>query len=109
MNSGKYELSLVVVKNKLFVISKVEDYCEVFDNICKKFITIKTTRQYFHITTACSIGNKIYVFQENYSDLVCYDTDTNEWLSEPCEVTLNYRDVSSVKVPFLYLNNKVSA
>ena len=42
MNSVKYDHSLVVVKNKLFVISKRKDNCKVYDNICKKFITIKS-------------------------------------------------------------------
>ena len=79
MNSGKYELSLVVVKNKLFVISKIEDYCEVFDNICKKFITLQSPQfNWFSINSAFSIENKIFVLHENHSKKNSYDTNKNE-------------------------------
>ena len=40
INSHKY-LSLVVVKNKLFVIGQGTESCEVFDNACKKFVVLK--------------------------------------------------------------------
>ena len=47
MNSGMYDHSLVVVKNKMFVISNKKNNCKVFDNICKKFITITRIQQVF--------------------------------------------------------------
>ena len=104
MNTAKFVHSLVVVKNKkLFVIANTAYDSEVFDNICKKFIRIKSSYQFrIFSTSSCSIENKIYVFQEEFSDLICYDTDKNEWSKEPCEVTRNYRSFSSVKVPILY-------
>ena len=102
MNSGKYDHSLVVVKNKLFVISKTKDDCEVFDNICKKFIAIKSPKLYFfHSIEAYTIENKIFVLQDSSSKIVTYDTNKNEWSEESCEVTKNLRSFSSVKVPCL--------
>ena len=101
MNSGKYNHSLVVFKNKLFVISKREDGCEVFDNFCKKFITIKSPEFYNSSKRAFSIENKILALQDDSSKIISYDTDKNEWLEESCEVTKNIRWFSSVKVPCL--------
>ena len=102
MNSGKYDHSLVVVKKKLFVISKREDNCEVFDNICKKFVTIKSPQ--FDLSSrirAHSIENKIFALQDKCSKIVTYDTDKNEWSEESCENTKNLLWFSCVKVPCL--------
>ena len=52
--------SLVVVKDKLFVISKKENGCEVFENICKTFNTIKSLEfSWFSFISAYSIANNI--------------------------------------------------
>ena len=102
MNSGKYDHSLVVVNNNLFVISKREDGCEMFDNICKKFVTIKSPQ--FDLSSRIrvySIKNTIFVLQDDSSKIITYDTNKNEWSEESCEVTKNIRGFSSVKVPFL--------
>ena len=102
MNSGKHDHSLVVVKNKLFVISKRENDCEVYDNICKKFITIKSPQFDFSSRiSAYSIENKIYALQDKCSKVITYDTKKNEWSEESCEVTKNLWWFSSVKVPCL--------
>ena len=90
MNSGKYNHSLVVVKNKLFVISKREDDCEVFDNICKNFISIKSPKFIsISIISAFSIENKIYAFQDLSSKIHSYDINRNEWSEDSCEVIKN--------------------
>ena len=102
MNSGKYNHSLVVVNNKLFVISNIKDSCEVFDNICRKFITIKSPQfKCFPSTRAYSIDKKIFVLQDISSNIISYDTDKNKWSEESCEVTKTLRWFSSVKVPCL--------
>ena len=102
MNSGKCDHSLVVVKNKLFVISNLKDNCEVFDSICNKFITLKSPELECFFGTRCyTIKNKIYVLQENISKIVSYDTNKNEWSEEHCEITRNLQCFSNVKVPCL--------
>ena len=102
MNSSKYEHSLVVVKHKLFVISKREDNCEVFDNICKKFITLKSPDfKCFFSISAFSIANKVFVLLNELSKIICYDTNKNEWSEESCQVTKNFRWFSSMKLPSL--------
>ena len=99
-NSGKVDHSLVVVKNKLFVISNIEDNCEVFDNIKKKIITIKSPEfDRFSRIRAKSIESKIFVIQEQCSKIICYDTNKNEWSEESCRVTKNLRWFPIVKVP----------
>ena len=102
MNSGKYNHSLVVVNNKLFVISKEINDCEVFDNICKKFITIKSPQfDWSFGIKAYSIKSKIFVIQDSSSKIISYDTNKNEWSEECCEFTRKFKRFSSVKVPFL--------
>ena len=98
MNSSKHSHSLVVVKNKLFVISKRKDGWEVFDNICKKFTTIKSP-QIDRCTRAFSIENKIIIIQDELLKTIFYDTNKNAWSEESCEVTKNIRNFSSVKIP----------
>ena len=100
MNSGKYCHSLVVIKNKLFVVSNIEDNCEVFDKICKKFITIKSPKFYrFFSIKAFSIENKIFAFQEGKSKIISYDTDKNKWSEEFCKVSRELGVFSCVKIP----------
>ena len=106
MNSGKYEHSLVVVNDKLFVISHRRDSCEVFDNVCKKFVTINSphlnTR--FFVNKSCSTGKTIFIFQYESPILICFDTDKNKWSEELCEVSKDLKHFSCVKVPFLHEN-----
>ena len=108
MNYRNYNHSLVVVKNKLFVISNRENTCEVFDNVCKVFITIKSPElnSEYTATRAYSIGKQIFVFQFELPILI-YDTDKNEWSEESCEVTKDLRHFSCVKVPYLCYTAKI--
>ncbi len=102
MNSAKVGHSLVVVRNKLFVISKQADTCEVYDNTCKKFITIKSPDlSSFYSVTTYSIGNKIYVLLDDLPKLICYDVEKNKWSEATCEVKRDLRYFSYVKVPCL--------
>ena len=102
MNSGKYYHSLMVVKYKLFVISKFKDNSEVFDSICKKFINIKSPQIYSgYSISAFSIKNKVFTLQDHSTKIIIYDTNKDEWLEESCEVTGNLRYFSSVKIPCL--------
>ena len=102
MNSGKVDHSLIVVKNKLFVISKSKDDWEVFDNMCKKFVTIKSPEFFcFPSKRAFSIENKIFVFNYKFTKIISYDTYINEWSEDNLffEFTKNLQYFSSVKVP----------
>ena len=87
--------NLVVVKDKLFVIGT--ESCEVFDNVCKKFVSLK--KPYTLSNKAMSIGNKIMTFQENKSSVVCYDVDKDEWSEESCDATKDLNDFSLTKIP----------
>ena len=41
MMNNHYDHSLVVVKNKLFVIDCGRNNCEIYDNVFKKFVSFK--------------------------------------------------------------------
>ena len=100
---GTYRHGLVAVKNKLFVISRGEDACEVYDSVCKKFVRIKSPeiKNYLSFLNAFSIENKVFIFQDVLPKLICYDVDKNEWSEEKCEITRNLNRFSNVKVPCL--------
>ena len=102
MNFGKCDHSLVGVKNKLYVISHRQYNCEVFDNMCNKFITIKSPEiNWYFISGVYSIKNKIFAIIDRSSIIISYDTNKNEWSEEFCEVTKNIRWCSCQKIPCL--------
>ena len=91
--------SLVVVKNKLYVIGIVGDTCEVFDNCNKNFVAIKSpSTRCLCLNQAISIGSKLFAFQNDRSSTFCYDVDEDE---EQCDVTNDIKYFSCVKVPGL--------
>ena len=88
--------SLVVVRNKLYVIG--QDRCEVFHNIIKKFVVLKSSLESY-ANKAIPMGNKIVIVQDYTRKIICYDVDTNEWSEEQCEATKDRCDFSCVKIP----------
>ena len=100
MNSRKAGHSLVVAKNKLFVISRFtfDLIFEAFDNISKTFLSLKPPPKVSKIINATIIGNKVFVFQGKCSSLIYYDVDKNKWLEEPCELTRSLEYFSCAKV-----------
>ena len=46
-----------------------------------------------------SIGNRVVVFQEARSSIICYHVDKDEWSEESCKVTKNLDEFTCVKVP----------
>ena len=110
MIKGKHDHSLVVVKNKLFVIGIGRNNCEVFDNCCRKFVAIKSPQvdylhlnQYpyhkFYLNKAISIGNRIVAIQHDGSSTFCYDVDKDEWSEEPGPVAEELIGFTCVKIP----------
>ena len=93
--------SLVVVKNKLFVIGCGIDTCEVFDNSCRKFVDIKRPQEdSLDLDQVISIGSNIFVMQCDSSSLFCYDVDNDKWSEKPFEVTKHFGNSSCVKLPW---------
>ena len=90
--------NLVVVKEKLFVIDKGIDSCEVYDNVCKKFVSLKNQPSIAH-SKCVPMCNKIIIFQEKISSLICYDVNKDEWAEESCQVTRHLQDFSLAKLP----------
>ena len=90
--------NLVVVKDKLFVIASGKESCEVFDNVCKKFVSVKTPFT-IDFNKSVAIGNRIVVFKENSSTIISYDVDKDELSIESCEVTKHLQDFTCLKLP----------
>ena len=101
MTSSKAMHSLVVVKNKLFVIGFGSDNCEVFDNCSKKFVEIKPPQtRWMRLNKAISIGSKIYAILGSRSSIICYDVNKEEWLEASCVVPNCFEEFSCVKIPW---------
>ena len=98
MINPNYFHRLVTVKNKLLVISDGRNKCEVFDNVCKKFVALQSSYT-LNLNKAMSIGNKIIIFQHRRSSVILFDVDKNEWSEEPCEVTKDLGGFNCVKMP----------
>ena len=92
--------SLVAVKNKLFVIGRNNTNHEVFDCASKKFFALKPHPDIMaHVVMNCvAMGNKILMFLNQSSKVICYDVDKNEWSEESREVTKYLLDFSCVKM-----------
>ena len=92
--------SLVVVKNKLFVIGGLRTIgsCDVFESISNKFVPLKCP-YLFCSNKALSIRSKIFIFQNNESFVVIYDVCENKWSDELCEATTNLYSYSCVELP----------
>ena len=93
--------SLVAVKNKLFVISRNNTNHEVFDCASKKFFVLKPHPDIIaHVVMNCvAIGNKILMFLNQSSKVICYDVDKDEWSEESCGITKDLFNYSCVKMP----------
>ena len=90
---------LVVAKNKLFVIGTAPGKCEVFDNICRKFIAFKFPKvSDFCLGEAISIGSKIIVFRYGEPN-ICYNIDKDEWTEDTYDITENLFFYCCLKIP----------
>ena len=93
--------SLVVVSDKLFAIGIYTDRCEVFDNICKQFVALKSSK----IKTLLSqdkvttIGSKVIVIHDFSNYIDGYDVDKDEWFQESNGIVNYLQDFSCVKIP----------
>ena len=91
---------LVAVKNKLYVVRRGGDDCEVFDTISGKFVVFKQEFDYFDFYQVVSIGNKIMIFYTGISSIIFYDVEENEWFEQPFEATKDLNGFSTVKIPW---------
>ena len=73
--------SLVVVKDKLFVIGDGNNKCEVFDNVSKNFVALESSYT-ISVNKAMSIGNKIVIIRNDRPSVICYDVNKDEWSKE---------------------------
>ena len=97
--------SSVGVTNKLFILGSNRYSCEVYDSTCNKFVLLVKslpTLQERHLeisNKACLIGKKITIFNDDSSTVLCYDTETDKWSEEPCEVTEGIDGICVMRIP----------
>ena len=100
MVTEKVHHSAVVVKNKLFVVSRYFDELETFDSINNMFVSLKLPLiKNNRVSEVVSMGNKFYVFfQSKNTYVLCYDIDENKWCRK--SLKCNTYSFSCVKVPW---------
>ena len=97
INRHSYHSS-VVVNNKLFVIGHEVNTCEVFDNVLKRFVSLKHPITITY-NKCVAIGNRIVVLQKFSSSVICYDVDKDAWSKEFSDIERVTEDFSCIKIP----------
>ena len=89
----------VVVRNKLFVIGRRRDECEVFDTNCKMFVSLKPQGMRFkQMNNVMSVGSKLFVVQTDQQLVWCYDVDKDDWSNKTLKYYLH--SFACVKLPW---------
>ena len=101
LNFGRCQHSSVAVRNKLFVSPGFgHPSCEVFDTVCNKFVVLKRD-----VTYTCaglvSLENKLFVFSNQATEVICYNVETEEWSEAPFKATEHLRGCCVIKIPQL--------
>ena len=98
---GRYDHSLVAVRNKLFVFGSGTETSEVFDSCANKFVLLKPPSSigFENTTRTLSVGNKILIFKHTSAQLISFDFVKNEWKEEPIEVTKDIAYYTCLKLP----------
>ena len=97
--------SLVAVKNKLFVIGRATNTCEVYDSACKQFVALRSNPfiNLGYIKKVIRIGSKIFAFRNDRSSSLaavsCYDVKRNTWSTISFKVAENLVGYSIANIP----------
>ena len=96
----------VAIRNKLFIVGKLDINCEVYDSTSKNFVYIKKLppvsfcrEDKNNPTEIVSIGNQILVFADLRDTILCYDIDTEVWSEKSCDATKDVSSFACTKVP----------
>ena len=104
MVKATYDHSMVAIRNNLYVIGL---RCQMYNGFTNKFVVINGPPRHSNMwigtkARAVSISNKIYVFRERKSTVVCYDVIKDEWQEEKCEVNGYIKGGCCIKLPQCY-------
>ena len=92
MVSGRSSHSLVVVKDKLFVIGNLTTDYEIYDSICKIFVALKSNSffDFGEFNEVVKVGSTLFIFRRSPSKIIyCYDVERSQWILKSCEFTDN--------------------
>ena len=111
MIGRRFDLDLVSVRNKLFVVSNRfgslfgggPENCEVFDSTSNKFVYLKmkpTPLKFHTVRMSLSVGNKLVILGcRDSATALCYDAEKEEWSEELNQITQNMGGFSCCAVP----------
>ena len=92
-----YCKSLVVARDKLFAFGRGQ--CAVLGSGSGKFVAVKASLSLDDVRMAVSVGNRITIFQNMTSSVICYDVGKDKWSKEQCEAAKNVIFFTCVKLP----------
>ena len=98
MTKARSDHSLMVVRNKLFVIGSGSNACEVYTTNTGKFVALKSPELTYN--KSLQVAGKIFVFQDNKTYVWVYDVEGDYWKKEECDVTKNIFHFSRTKMPY---------
>ena len=96
---AKAEHSSVAVKDKLFVIGREKNNCEMFDRVCERFVSLNAPFA-IGLHETITIGKNIKILRQSNPYAICYNVENDEWSTEPCKITENRVDFSCAKFPW---------
>ena len=79
-------------------IGEEKNKCEVFQDICKKFVIFESLKINIKLLRAVSIGSEIVVIQDKTDVFLFYDVDKDELSEKSCEVTYGIKYLSCMKI-----------
>ena len=104
MNYGRYNHSLVAIKNKLYVFGEEFRIFEMYDSNTKRFAILKPPNSFLNtefiiVTGAISIGRKILIFKRFSTTITVFDLDKNKWSEENVKGTKEIEAFFCLKLP----------
>ena len=111
MIKGRNFHQSVAVRNKLFVFGGGINESEVYDSTCKIFVRLQMNLpiKYKFLnflrepSAAFTIDDKVLIFGQVDSLVLCYDVEVNEWSVKPYEIANSLEEFSSIQVSQLEL------
>ena len=114
MIKGRAFHQSVAIGNKFFMFGGGINESEVYDSKCKMYVSLKMPLLLEKIkykflnflrepSAAFTIDDKVLIFGQVDSLVLCYDVKENEWSVKPYKVANNLEEFSSIQVSQLEL------
>ena len=103
LNYGKYNHSLVAIKNKLFAFGERTKVFDMYNRMPKSFAVLKLPTPFLNtgslmVTTAVKIGRNILISKRLSTTITIFDSDRNKWSEENSKATKEIKGFYCLKL-----------